>query len=52
MRYARRAGSGFEIDTGVSYMAWAIVVNEIPVSEGDPPLRPARADWSPVASRR
>ena len=34
VRYARRAGSGFEIDTGVSYMAWAIVVNEIPVSEG------------------
>ena len=29
---ARRAGSGFEIDTGVSYMAWALVVNEIPVS--------------------
>ena len=34
VRHARRAGSGFEIDTGVSYMAWAIVVNEIPVSEG------------------
>ena len=28
--HARRAGSGFEIDTGVSYMAWALVVNEIP----------------------
>ena len=33
VHYARRAGSGFEIETGVSYMAWALVVNETPVSE-------------------
>ena len=32
VHYARRAGTGFEIDTGVSYMAWALVVNAIPVS--------------------
>ncbi|MDP9135487.1 MAG: hypothetical protein M3N56_11750, partial [Actinomycetota bacterium] len=33
LHHARRAGSGFEIDTGVSYMAWALVVNAVPVSE-------------------
>jgi ATP/maltotriose-dependent transcriptional regulator MalT len=31
--HARRARSGFEIDSGVSLMAWALVVNAVPVSE-------------------
>jgi DNA-binding SARP family transcriptional activator/tetratricopeptide (TPR) repeat protein len=33
VRHARRAGSGFEVDTGVAYMAWALVVNRTPVSK-------------------
>ena len=33
VHHARRARSGFEIDTGVSLMAWALVVNAVPVSE-------------------
>ena len=43
LHHARRAGSGFEIDTGISCMAWALVVNEIPGLRGDPPLRSPRA---------
>ncbi len=34
MRYARRAGSGFEIEAAVSYMAWALVINAVSVSDG------------------
>jgi tetratricopeptide (TPR) repeat protein len=33
VEHARRARSAFEVDTGVSLMAWALVVNAVPVSE-------------------
>jgi DNA-binding SARP family transcriptional activator len=33
VHHGRRARSGFEIDNGVSLMAWALVVNAVPVSE-------------------
>ena len=33
VRHARRARSGFDADNGVSLMAWALVVNAVPVSE-------------------
>jgi tetratricopeptide (TPR) repeat protein len=34
VHHARRARSGFEIDSGVSFMAFALTVNAVPVSEG------------------
>jgi tetratricopeptide (TPR) repeat protein len=34
VHHGRRARSGFEVDTGASLMAWALVVNAVPVSEG------------------
>jgi class 3 adenylate cyclase/tetratricopeptide (TPR) repeat protein len=34
LHHARRAGSGFEIEAAVSYMAWALVVNAVSVSDG------------------
>jgi DNA-binding SARP family transcriptional activator len=34
VQYARRARSGFEIDSGVSFMAFTLIVNAVPVSEG------------------
>jgi len=34
VHHARRAGSGFEIDSGVSFMAFTLIVNAVPVSEG------------------
>ncbi len=33
VQHGRRARSGFEIDTGAALMAWALVVNAVPVSE-------------------
>jgi len=33
VHHARRARSAFEVDMGVSLMAWALVVNDVPVSE-------------------
>ena len=32
--HARRARSGFEIEAAISYMAWALVVNAVSVSDG------------------
>ena len=52
VHHARRARSAFEIDTGVSLMAWALVVNAVPVSEAQAPVGPARARRSPGASPR
>ena len=34
LHHARRARSGFEIEAAISYMAWALVVNAVPVSDG------------------
>jgi hypothetical protein len=34
VHHARRARSGFEIDSAVSFMAFTLIVNAVPVSEG------------------
>ena len=34
LHHARRARSGFEIEAAISYMAWALVVNAVSVSDG------------------
>jgi DNA-binding SARP family transcriptional activator len=34
LHHARRAGSGFETEAAISYMAWALVVNAVSVSDG------------------
>ena len=33
MRLARLAGDAVELDAGVSYIAWALVVNRVPVPD-------------------
>ena len=34
LHHARRARAGFEIEAAISYMAWALVVNAVSVSDG------------------
>ena len=50
LHHARRARSGFEIEAAVSYMAWALVVNAVPVSDGEPRAARSSSARSPVAS--
>ena len=48
--HARRGGSGFDVATALTFMAWCLVEGPCPVPGGDRPLRRARARRRPASA--